>query len=149
MSELHDRLTDFNKGLLPEMVQLKYEAIADNAFRFFRGTCHLFYEDLAVAEPLPLFPLAWIFGDRHIENEDRDPQNIIVIDERGTFPDCMIEEGVVGALKAEQTERDGKTMRNDRFIGIAVVSQLYAGKRPGDAARQYPEPAGTFFSELQ
>jgi len=65
---LYDRLTCFNKGLLPEMVQLKYEAIAENAFRFFRGTCHLFYEDLAAAEPLPLSPLAWICGDLHIEN---------------------------------------------------------------------------------
>src|SRR6201994_366480 len=65
---LSDRLKAFNKGLLPEMVQLKYEAIAENAFRFFRGTCHLFYEDLAAAEPLPLSPLAWICGDLHIEN---------------------------------------------------------------------------------
>lgn len=42
--------------------------MAENAFRFFRGTCHLFYEDLAAAEPLPLSPLAWICGDLHIEN---------------------------------------------------------------------------------
>lgn len=65
---LSDRLKAFNNGLLPEMVQLKYEAMAENAFRFFRGTCHLFYEDLAAAEPLPLSPLAWICGDLHIEN---------------------------------------------------------------------------------
>ena len=58
MATLYKRLTEFNKGLLPEKVQLKYEAMADNAFRFFRGTCHLFYEDLAAAEPLPLSPLA-------------------------------------------------------------------------------------------
>ena len=68
MATLYKRLTEFNKGLLPEKVQLKYEAMADNAFRFFRGTCHLFYEDLAAAEPLPLSPLAWICGDLHIEN---------------------------------------------------------------------------------
>ncbi|TSJ36363.1 DUF2252 domain-containing protein [Mucilaginibacter corticis] len=68
MSELYQRLTDFNKDLLPDKVQLKYEAMSENAFRFFRGTCHLFYEDLAAAEPLPLSPLAWICGDLHIEN---------------------------------------------------------------------------------
>ena len=68
MNKLYNRLIDFNKDLLPEMVQLKYEAMAENAFRFFRGTCHLFYEDLAAAEPLPLSPLAWICGDLHIEN---------------------------------------------------------------------------------
>jgi len=68
MTTLYERLTGFNTGLLPEMLQLKYEAMAENAFRFFRGTCHLFYEDLAVAGPLPLSPLAWICGDLHIEN---------------------------------------------------------------------------------
>jgi uncharacterized protein (DUF2252 family) len=68
MATLYERLTTFNTGLLPEKVQLKYEAMTENAFRFFRGTCHLFYEDLADAEPLPLSPLAWICGDLHIEN---------------------------------------------------------------------------------
>jgi len=68
MEELSERLKQFNTGLLPEKVQLKYEVMAENAFRFFRGTCHLFYEDLAAAEPLPLSPLAWICGDLHIEN---------------------------------------------------------------------------------
>ncbi|MDB5025619.1 MAG: hypothetical protein JWP78_3374 [Mucilaginibacter sp.] len=68
MSKLSQKLIAFNQGLLPDKVQLKYEAMADNAFRFFRGSCHLFYEDLAGAEALPLSPLAWICGDLHIEN---------------------------------------------------------------------------------
>src|SRR3569833_519568 len=68
MADLSERVIEFNKPLLPEMVQLKYEAMAENAFRFFRGTCHLFYEDLAAAKPLPLSPLTWICGDLHIEN---------------------------------------------------------------------------------
>ncbi|UOE47918.1 DUF2252 domain-containing protein [Mucilaginibacter sp. SMC90] len=66
--DLLERLMAFNTGLLPDMVELKFEAMAENAFRFFRGTCHLFYEDLAAASPLPLSPLAWICGDLHIEN---------------------------------------------------------------------------------
>ena len=68
MSKLSERLIAFNKHLLPDMVQLKYEAMTENAFRFYRGTCHLFYEDLAAATPLPLSPLTWICGDLHIEN---------------------------------------------------------------------------------
>lgn len=67
-SQLTERLKKFNEGLLPEMLPLKYEAMAENAFRFYRGTCHLFYEDLANAEALPLSPLTWICGDLHIEN---------------------------------------------------------------------------------
>jgi uncharacterized protein (DUF2252 family) len=68
MSKLSERLTAFNKHLLPDMVQLKYEAMTENAFRFYRATCHLFYEDLSNAEALPLSPLTWICGDLHIEN---------------------------------------------------------------------------------
>lgn len=58
---------------------------------------------------------------------DGDPLDIIVISEHGTFPGCLIECRLIGALQAEQTERDGKTMRNDRFIGVPVVSQLFPG----------------------
>jgi uncharacterized protein (DUF2252 family) len=68
MSILSEKLITFNRGLIPDMVQLKYEAMAENAFRFYRGTCHLFYEDLVQAGALPLSPLAWICGDLHIEN---------------------------------------------------------------------------------
>jgi uncharacterized protein (DUF2252 family) len=68
MDKLIQRIKRFNEGMLPDKVQLKYEAMTENAFRFFRGTCHLFYEDLAAAQPLPLSPLAWICGDLHIEN---------------------------------------------------------------------------------
>jgi uncharacterized protein (DUF2252 family) len=68
MSKISEKLLAFNKGLIPDMVQLKYEAMTENAFRFYRGTCHLFYEDLAQAAALPLSPLAWICGDLHIEN---------------------------------------------------------------------------------
>jgi uncharacterized protein (DUF2252 family) len=43
--------------------------MAENAFRFYRGTCHIFYEDLSRTEKkFPKSPLAWICGDLHIEN---------------------------------------------------------------------------------
>jgi uncharacterized protein (DUF2252 family) len=42
--------------------------MAENAFRFFRGTCHLFYEDLSRAENFPDSPPTWICGDLHLEN---------------------------------------------------------------------------------
>ena len=50
------------------MRPLKYRLMQENAFRFFRGTCHLFYEDLAGAEGFPPGPLGWICGDLHLEN---------------------------------------------------------------------------------
>jgi len=42
--------------------------MALNVFSFYRGTCHLFYEDLSKAQPLPVSPLTWICGDLHLEN---------------------------------------------------------------------------------
>ena len=37
-------------------------------YRFYRGTCHLFYEDLSEVNSIPPSPLAWICGDLHLEN---------------------------------------------------------------------------------
>lgn len=59
------------------------------------------------------------------KGEDGDPLDIIVMTESATFPGCLIECRLIGALQAEQTERDGKTMRNDRFLGVPVVSQQF------------------------
>src|ERR1700760_217002 len=68
MHDVTKRIIAFNESRLAKMRPLKYRLMMEHAFRFFRGTCHLFYEDLAAAEPLPLSPLAWICGDLHIEN---------------------------------------------------------------------------------
>src|SRR6201989_3556458 len=59
------------------------------------------------------------------KGEDGDPLDIVVSDEHGTFPGVLVECRLVGALQAEQTERDGQKMRNDRFIGIPIVSQIF------------------------
>lgn len=57
---------------------------------------------------------------------DGDPLDVIVIDEHATFPGCLINCRIIGAFRAEQTERDGKQMRNDRLVGVPDVSQLFS-----------------------
>ncbi|MDQ8051618.1 MAG: inorganic diphosphatase [Pedobacter sp.] len=57
--------------------------------------------------------------------EDGDPLDVIVISEFETFPGCSIECRIIGAIKAKQRERDGDEMRNDRYIGIPIVSRQY------------------------
>ncbi|MES2275207.1 MAG: inorganic diphosphatase [Bacteroidota bacterium] len=59
------------------------------------------------------------------KGDDGDPLDIIVLSEKGTFPGCLLDCRLVGALTAEQTERDGKQMRNDRFIGVSAVSRVF------------------------
>jgi inorganic pyrophosphatase len=60
------------------------------------------------------------------KGEDGDPLDIIVISEFKSFPGCIMDCRIIGGIKAEQTEHEGKTLRNDRFIGIPEVSQLFA-----------------------
>jgi inorganic pyrophosphatase len=59
--------------------------------------------------------------------KDGDPLDIIIVSEISSFPGCMINCRIIGSLAAEQTERDGKKVRNDLYIGIPLVSQLFAG----------------------
>src|ERR1700760_2513009 len=68
MHDVTKRIIAFNESRLAKMRPLKYRLMMENAFRFFRGTCHLFYEDLAAAEGFPKAPPGWICGDLHLEN---------------------------------------------------------------------------------
>jgi uncharacterized protein (DUF2252 family) len=68
MKDVTKRILAFNETRIPKMRPLKYRLMQENVFRFFRGTCHLFYEDLAAARGFPQGPLGWICGDLHLEN---------------------------------------------------------------------------------
>ena len=68
MTSIPERIKTFNSDRLPEYVALKYQQMAENTFRFFRGTCHLYYEDLGGTKSLPAYPVSWVCGDLHLEN---------------------------------------------------------------------------------
>lgn len=51
------------------------------------------------------------------KGEDGDPLDIIIISEIVSFPGCCMDCRVIGGIKALQTERNGETVRNDRFLG--------------------------------
>ena len=59
-----ERIQQFNKHLLPQEVEMKYALISANPFSFFRGTCHLYYEDLQKSNDLVYSPKVWICGTR-------------------------------------------------------------------------------------
>lgn len=65
---LPDRIRAYNRDRLPGMLARKYKHMRVDVFTFFRGTCHLFYEDLPAQSPLNLAPLTWLCGDLHLEN---------------------------------------------------------------------------------
>jgi len=61
-------IIQFNQGRDERLLDLKYQAMRANPFSFFRGTCHLFYQDWPEHCSLNDAPLAWICGDLHLEN---------------------------------------------------------------------------------
>jgi inorganic pyrophosphatase len=80
------------------------------------------------------------------KGEDGDPLDIITLSESGTFPGCLLDCHLIGALTAEQTERDGQQMRNDRFIGVSAVSRQFAGvKTLGDLPEDILTQLEAFF----
>lgn len=68
MYSVTERVIQFNADRLPEFTSIKYKFMSQNAFRFLRGACHIFYEDLQKANPFPQYPVSWICGDLHLEN---------------------------------------------------------------------------------
>ncbi len=59
------------------------------------------------------------------KGEDGDPLDIIILSELSSFPGCIMDCRLIGAIAAEQTE-EGDTVRNDRFLAVPEVSQLFA-----------------------
>ncbi len=68
MNNVVERIRAFNRGRDPHLIALKYQLMQTNAFAFFRGTCHLFYQDWPVTSLLNEAPTVWICGDLHLQN---------------------------------------------------------------------------------
>ena len=56
---------------------------------------------------------------------DGDPLDVLLLMEEPAFVGCLLRCRLIGAIEAEQTERDGATMRNDRLIAVAARDPLY------------------------
>lgn len=63
-----DRILAYNQHRDPRWVTRKYAALTEDPFRFFRGTCRLFYEDLRRYADWDDPTRCWITGDLHLEN---------------------------------------------------------------------------------
>jgi inorganic pyrophosphatase len=50
--------------------------------------------------------------------EDGDPLDVLVILEEPLLVGSVVPVRLLGVLEAEQTEQDGKTVRNDRLLGV-------------------------------
>ena len=77
---------------------------------------------------------------------DGDPLDVIIISELKSFPGCAMECRIIGGILAEQTEINKRVVRNDRFLAIPQVSQLFAKvKSIGDLPKDIIEQLQNFF----
>ena len=56
---------------------------------------------------------------------DGDPLDVLVLMDEPAFAGCLVPSRLVGVIEAEQTEKDGKTERNDRLIAVASNSKIH------------------------
>ncbi len=58
--------------------------------------------------------------------EDGDPLDVLVLMDEPAFAGCIVEARLVGVIEANQTERNGETVRNDRLVAVAAESHVHA-----------------------
>jgi len=68
MASIPERILKFNNDRRSQLLKYKYKAMRESPFRFYRGTCHLFYEDFPQTSELNKTPHSWLSADLHIEN---------------------------------------------------------------------------------
>lgn len=56
---------------------------------------------------------------------DGDPLDVLILMDEPAFAGCLVPARLVGVIEAEQTERDGKTERNDRLIAVSANAQTH------------------------
>lgn len=54
---------------------------------------------------------------------DDDPLDVLVLMDEPAFTGCLVATRLIGVIEAEQVERDGEQVRNDRLIGVAAKAR--------------------------
>ncbi|MDX6270584.1 MAG: inorganic pyrophosphatase [Acidobacteriota bacterium] len=60
---------------------------------------------------------------------DGDPLDVLVLMDEAAFAGCLVEARLIGVIEAKQTERDGKTTRNDRLVAVAANARNHRDVR--------------------
>ena len=55
--------------------------------------------------------------------DDGDPLDVLLLMDEPAFVGCLVPCRLIGVIEAKQTERDGKTTRNDRLVAVPAHSQ--------------------------
>jgi uncharacterized protein (DUF2252 family) len=68
MASVTKRISEYNSGISQTLKELKWNALKESPFRFYRGTCHLFAQDFVKLYKYKPKVKSWICGDLHLEN---------------------------------------------------------------------------------
>jgi uncharacterized protein (DUF2252 family) len=68
MPSVIKRINEYNSAVPVPLKKIKWAAMQESSFRFFRGTCHLFAEDFVKLYKHKPKVKSWICGDLHFEN---------------------------------------------------------------------------------
>jgi inorganic pyrophosphatase len=80
------------------------------------------------------------------EGEDGDPLDILVIMDEPTYPGTYVMCRLIGALLAQQKEKNGKTVENNRLVGVSDCSVMYADiRRPQELNNAMIKEIENFF----
>jgi inorganic pyrophosphatase len=71
------------------------------------------------------FDFGFVPGTR---GADGDALDVLVLTDEPLFPGCLVPARLAGLIEAEQTQ-EGKTLRNDRMLAVAIPSRNYAAVR--------------------
>ena len=126
MHSITARIKEFNKDRIHDTLSYKYKIMTGNMFSFYRGTCHIFYEDLHKAGTKLTSPRSWICGDLHLENfGSYKGSNRLVYFDLNDF-----DEGVLAPASLE-------LVRMITSIFIAFVSLKIEQKKASNMARLF------------
>lgn len=92
-----------------------------------------------------VFPYDFGFVPQTI-GQDGDPVDVLLLMDEPAFAGCVVESRIVGVIEAEQTDKDGKTERNDRILAVATDSHVHADiKEPKDLNSKMIDELEKFF----
>jgi len=61
--------------------------------------------------------------------QDGDPLDVLILMDEPVVPGCIVRARLIGAIEAEQKEKDEDWTRNDRLIAVATHAQTHDGAR--------------------
>src|SRR5437588_3309095 len=58
--------------------------------------------------------------------DDGDPLDVLLLMDAPAFSGCLVNARLVGVIQADQKEKDGETVRNDRLVAVAAESRIHS-----------------------